>query len=99
MRLRLHPDGAKIFDEWRSRPSTSLEDEQLVARLLVEYSEQQGWQDRWTTYDDPDPNIMVVKARDGLFVHIVKWILDERDECSPDEFSLAQIGGRERPAA
>jgi len=33
MPLRLHPDGLKGFDEWRSRPSTSPEDEHLAAQL------------------------------------------------------------------
>lgn len=97
MPLRLHPDGVKVFDEWCSGPSTALEDQQIVSRLLVEYSRQQGWQDHWVTYDDPDPNIIVVAARDGLFVHVVKWVLDEKDECAEGEFSLAHIGGRQRP--
>jgi hypothetical protein len=74
MELRLHPDGVKAFDEWRRRPGTSLEDEQLVARVLVDYAAQDGWQDHWYHYGDPaDPAITVVQPREGLFIHVQRW--------------------------
>ncbi len=87
MPLRLHPDGLEVFDEWRGRPSTSMEDQHLVAQVLTEYAEQQGWQDRWDNYSHPaDRNIIVVKPREGLFMHIQRWTGEEEDE-----FSLMRI--------
>lgn len=93
MALRLHPDGLTVFDEWRMRPNTSLEDEQLVAQVLMEYAEQSGWQERWHNYGDPaDPAVTVVQPREGLYVLVQKWTGEKEDE-----FTLARIVSEELP--
>jgi hypothetical protein len=89
MVLRLHPDGARCFDEWCRRCSTSHADIRLVADLLEAYAAQDGWQDRYSSYQHlSDPAVVVVQPRQGLFVHLLKWTGEE--EC---EFSLVHIDG------
>ena len=91
MRLRLDDYGVQVFERWCDLPTTSPQDVQIVSQVLLEIGEQQGWQDHWDNYRDPaDRNIIVVRPRAGLEMHVVRWTGDQ-----VDEFSLARIASEE----
>ncbi len=46
MTLRLSATGAQVLDEWRKRRCKSLDDEQLVAEVLMTIANC-SWQPRW----------------------------------------------------
>lgn len=86
MHLRLHPDGARVLDEWRKYRDHSDEDQRLVAQVLRTAAEKR-WQVRWHSYTDlSDPTITVVESRLGLTVHVRLWVVED-----PEQFAVMRI--------
>jgi hypothetical protein len=86
MRLRLHPDGARVLDEWRKHRNPPDEDQRLVGEVLTAVAEKR-WQARWDAFSDTsDDSITILEPRPGLTVHIRLWTAED-----PDQFALVRI--------
>jgi hypothetical protein len=86
MRLRLHPDGARVLDEWRKYRNPPHEDQRLVGEVLMTVAEKR-WQTRWHAHSDIlDDSITILEPRPGLTVHVRLWVAED-----PDQFALVRI--------
>jgi hypothetical protein len=82
---RLSAEGERVFDEWRNQRCKSREDEQLIAQLLRDVAGE-DWLTRWCSYKDPsEPDITMLAARPGLYVHLRLWADDAA------EFTIVSI--------
>jgi hypothetical protein len=86
MRLRLHPDGARVLDEWRKYRNPPDEDQRLVGEVLTTVAEKR-WQARWSAHTDvADDSITILEPRPGLAVYVRLWIAED-----PGQFALLRI--------